>query len=83
MYSLIPDSYPGGIVYVRVGDRNVAHLCGCPRGVYVRWYHLPYTDPDATQYADDHAGAERIVAEWMAALDIVPWDETGRPDAGA
>lgn len=67
--------YPGGIVYARLGDLDIAHYHASSGPTLIRWFHLDWTDPSYMVECESVTAAQTLIAQWVAGLDIERWDE--------
>lgn len=71
----------GGIVFTAyMGNVKLGHYIAQGNGCSVRWYHLDHPHPLWIESFDSIEAGRAAFEAFAAGLEIVPWDEAGRPE---
>jgi hypothetical protein len=67
-------TYSASIIYAHydAGYSPIASIMDCPKGYAIRWYHIE--GKGANEIAPTMEAAKALVEQWIAGMDIEPWE---------
>jgi len=74
MLTFVPGNYHSGLVYALLDNSSIAHYHESTGPTKIRWYHLKGMLAGYMEDCESVEGAQKLITEWVAGLEIVPWN---------